>query len=102
MQSTHTVVPLPAYDEKGDLISPVDYRSKLKGALAVIQFDLEHWSFSAREGRIATDTFVANVHRIDVLEADSSTTHAPVKHVLDLHDPLPSTMSARKRQKRKV
>ena len=98
MQGTHNVVPLPAYDSEGNLISPREYRSKLKGALVVMRFDLTHWSFPAREGRSAADTFVANIRRIDLLE-ESLPISTTTKHVLDLYDPIPSS---RKRQKSKA
>lgn len=98
MQGTHCVIPLPAYDIDGNLISPREYRAKLKGALVVMRFDLTHWTISAKQGRPATDTFVANIRRIDILE-ESVPVSTIAKHVLDMHDPLPS---ARKRQKMKV
>jgi hypothetical protein len=98
MQGTHCVVPLPAYDFDGNLLSPREYRTRLRGALVVMRFDLTHWSFPAREGRSAADTFVANIRRIDILE-ESAPVSATPKHILDMHDPLPS---AKKRQKRKA
>ena len=67
MRLTHCVIPLPAYDETGTLIKPVEYRASLKGATAIIRFDLAHWSFVARDGRPPSDTFMANIRRIDVL-----------------------------------
>jgi hypothetical protein len=98
MLGTHTVVPLPAYDAEGNLISPREYRSKLKGALVAMRFDLTHWAFPARAGRPAADTFVANIRRIDMLE-DPVAVSTAAKHVLDMFDPMPS---ARKRQKWKA
>jgi len=99
MRHTHAVVPLPAYDFDGNLITPLEYRNKLKGAVAVVRFDLLHWAFPAREGRPASDTYVANIHRIDVLRNPITTSDRPTKHVLDMHDPLPSYISLAKRRK---
>ncbi|KAJ7681500.1 hypothetical protein B0H17DRAFT_1076161 [Mycena rosella] len=33
MLDSHCVTPLPAYDTKGNIIAPNDYRSKLMGAI---------------------------------------------------------------------
>ena len=100
MRHTHSVCPLLAYDEAGKLIPPVDYRAILKGATAAIAFDLAHWSFSPRDGRPGSDTFVASIRRIDVLRRAAPEFLGAPKHVLDMLDPLPSTVSLGKRAKR--
>lgn len=62
---THEVVPLPAYDIKGNLIKPEKYRVALAGALARICFTMAHWYIpSAKE---PTNCFVADVKSIRVL-----------------------------------
>ena len=100
MRHTHVVIPLPAYDENGSLITPNEYRATLKGATAAIRFDLSHWAFSPREGRPASDTFVANIRRIDVLRTPPPEVRGGTKHVLDMHDPLPSNVALGKRAKK--
>ena len=99
MRDTHVVVPLPAYDDSGTLIAPGEYRATLKGATAVVRFDLAHWCFAAREGKAASDTFVANLRRIDVLRKPVPHSGGTLKHFLDMHDPLPSNVSLSKRAK---
>jgi hypothetical protein len=62
---THQVVPLPAYDIKGNLIKPEKYRVALAGALARVSFTMSHWYIaSAKE---PTNSFVADVRSIRVL-----------------------------------
>ena len=100
MRLTHSVIPLPAYDENGSLIAPTEYRSALKGATAIIRFDLAHWSFAARDGRAPSDTFVANIRRIDVLRKPPPKFTGITKHILDMDDPLPSNAALGKRVKK--
>ena len=99
MRETHIVIPLPAYDDNGRLIAPTNYRTTLKGATAAVRFDLSHWCFSAKEGKPASDTFVANIRRIDVLRKPPPQSAGTFKHYLDMHDPLPSNVSLSKRVK---
>jgi len=100
MRHTHVVIPLPAYNEDGSLIASTEYHTTLKGATALIHFDLTHWAFAAREGRPASDTFVANIRRMDVLRRPAPQTTGVTKHVLDMHDPLPSNVALGKRAKK--
>ena len=61
----HEVVPLPAYDIKGNLIKSEKYRVALAGALARVTFTMAHWYIaSAKE---PTNCFVVDVKAIRVL-----------------------------------
>ncbi|KAL1762117.1 hypothetical protein FB107DRAFT_268406 [Schizophyllum commune] len=39
---THTICPLPAYDEDGMILSPMEYEAALPGALVNVMFTLRH------------------------------------------------------------
>ena len=62
--STHRVVPLPAYDTKGNLIEPRRYRDALPGAMVRVNFTLSHWHFPALDPH---HTFVADIVSVRIL-----------------------------------
>jgi len=62
---THHVVPLPAYDIKGNLIKPEMYRAALAGALVRVSFTMAHWYIASTKE--PTNCFVADVKSIRVL-----------------------------------
>ena len=64
-QKTHQVIPLPAYDIKGNLIRPDTYKCRLAGALARVSFTLSHWYITSAQERI--HSFVADVKSIRIL-----------------------------------
>ena len=47
MTGNHCVHPSPAYNPKGKLIHPTQYKQSLKGVLAIMHFSLKSWSFNA-------------------------------------------------------
>lgn len=65
MQSTHAAQPLPAFDVRGDPISPADYDLALRGAVAHVRFTYS--KFSWRAGDNHKDTFVADIDMIRVI-----------------------------------
>lgn len=68
MNDTHVFNILPAYDIDGNLIMPKDYESSLKGALVVVSATLNHYDIRARGPSPASNTFVAEVVKIRVLQ----------------------------------
>ncbi|KAJ7126691.1 hypothetical protein C8R44DRAFT_667399, partial [Mycena epipterygia] len=68
MLTTHHVIPLPAYDHKGKLIQPTEYRAKLMGAIVRATVTLKHWNITARgdEAR-GRDTYTADIENLRVL-----------------------------------
>ncbi len=79
---THRVVPLPAYDTRGDLIRPTRYQGALRGALVRVNFTLSHWFINSK----CSNVFVANVKSIRILVDP----HAPPtlqKRKTELRDP---------------
>ena len=72
----------------------------LKGATTIIRFDLAQWSFTLREGKPGSDTFIANIRCIDMLRRPAAESSGAPKHVLDMLDPLPSMASLGKCVKR--
>ncbi|KAF8960312.1 hypothetical protein BDZ97DRAFT_1760783 [Flammula alnicola] len=61
----HQVVPLPAYDIKGNLIRPDKYKEALAGALVRVSFTMAHWYITS--GSELANSFVADVKAIRVL-----------------------------------
>ncbi|KIM59159.1 hypothetical protein SCLCIDRAFT_1217936, partial [Scleroderma citrinum Foug A] len=47
LSATHCVIPVPAYDVKGNLIKPDTYRHSLEDAIVELHFNLTHWSIAA-------------------------------------------------------
>ena len=58
------VVPIPAFDIKGELIAPDDYEAKLKGCVALITVNICHQYFRARQ----EDSYYADIEEIVVLK----------------------------------
>ncbi|KAJ7745690.1 hypothetical protein B0H16DRAFT_1557864 [Mycena metata] len=63
MDATHRVNVVPAYDVEGNLISPTQYVSALKGAVVRADLTLLHWHI----GRDRRDAYVAEIAAIRVL-----------------------------------
>lgn len=68
MKDTHVFNILPAYDMDGNLIMPNDYESSLRGALVVVSATLNHYDIRARGSSPASNTFVADIVKIRVLQ----------------------------------
>jgi hypothetical protein len=43
MKSLHSICPIPPYDIRGHLISPLDYEEKLTGSIAHVCFSIVHF-----------------------------------------------------------
>jgi hypothetical protein len=67
MQTTHKVIPLPAYDMHGNLIRPEDYRKHLQGAIVQVHFTMTHWHIRAHGDKSACDSYTADVYSMRVL-----------------------------------
>jgi hypothetical protein len=76
---THRVVPIPAYDMQGHLIAPIQYRSRLEGAVVELHFELSHWSIGGKETEPSSDTYVADVTQIRVLVPPKPRVVTPTK-----------------------
>jgi hypothetical protein len=68
MENTHTVNPLMAYGLNKQLIHPKDYAVKLRDALVEMRFNLKHWAIGGTKKKAPTDTFVADIVSIRVIE----------------------------------
>ncbi|KAI5825101.1 hypothetical protein K523DRAFT_251827 [Schizophyllum commune Tattone D] len=58
---THTVTPLPAFDMDEQIVDPVEYRSELIGALALVSMRIVGWNIGE------THRFRCEITNIDVL-----------------------------------
>lgn len=67
LAATHRIIPLPAYNVKGDLIRPEAYWHSLEDAIVELHFGLTHWGIAGKKGSPATDVFIAEVDIIWVL-----------------------------------
>ena len=101
---THRVNYLEAYDMHGKLLWPSQYRKYLQGALVQIHFTLTHWSIGGkpakdgRPGRVATDTYVADIFSMRVLvpPADYGQPVTPRKRKFHKSDPMTLDISPKK------
>ncbi|THH14527.1 hypothetical protein EW146_g5812 [Bondarzewia mesenterica] len=90
VQTTHRVVPLPAYDIDGDLISPTIYRNMLAGATVALCIRLLHYTIKKtipNGPTTYTDSFVADIEKIRVITAPVTVTSK--KRPLALKDSTP-------------
>jgi len=70
MLTTHRVNPLPAYDHKGNLIQPTEYRAKLMGAIVRATITLKHWNITANlkgDEPNSRDTYTADIENLRIL-----------------------------------
>lgn len=79
MKKTHIFNILPAYDVDGNLILPKNYESALKGAVVVVTVNLKHYDFPTRGSSPASNTFVADVVKIRVLQPPQASTEKVVR-----------------------
>ena len=72
---THTVVPLPAFDEDHEPIAPEEYQRKLSGAVVEVHFALMHYLIKQEKKSV----FTAVVRQIVVLRAPPAPPVNPLK-----------------------
>jgi len=77
--ATHRIVPIPAYDIKGDLIKPEAYRRSLEDAIVELHFGLTHWAIAGRKAAPASDVFVGDIDLIRVLVPPHTSSSGMVK-----------------------
>jgi hypothetical protein len=85
IKKTHRVVPIPAYDMKGNLIDPRQYRRALEGATVELHFTLTHWSFPAKADQPASmgvDTYTGDIVMIRVISPPIYTPGTPSKRTV--------------------
>jgi len=83
---THSVNPLPAYDQNGVLVEPLQYNRRLDGATVIIRFELYHYLIR-NKGKPAVDTFSARVVQLRiVLPPPGASPATPRKKKLLPHD----------------
>ena len=51
LESTHRLIPVPAYEYEGSLMYPQYYKHMLTGAVVEVHFTLTHWSIGAKPGQ---------------------------------------------------
>ncbi|KAG1816360.1 uncharacterized protein BJ212DRAFT_1299650 [Suillus subaureus] len=85
IKKTHRVVPILAYDMKGNLIDPQQYHCALEGATVELHFTLTHWSFTARKDQPATmgvDTYTGDIVMIRIIAPPIYTPGTPSKRTV--------------------
>jgi hypothetical protein len=75
LRSTHNVCPLPAYDTDHSLIPPLEYESKLKGALVEVHMAFFHH----RVKNAKRDVFNAILRQLTVLSPPAAMPINPFK-----------------------
>lgn len=71
LRNDYCVVPLPAHDKGGDILSPLDYRRELEGATVWVEFTMHH----TLQG--GTHWFAGRLRSVNVLE------EAPDRNVIE-------------------
>ncbi|KAG1755100.1 uncharacterized protein EDB91DRAFT_273078 [Suillus paluster] len=69
-KKTCRVVPIPAYDMKGNLINLRHYCQTLEGAAVELYFTLRHWSIHPKKNQLENsgiDTYTADIILIHVI-----------------------------------
>ncbi|KAI0054548.1 hypothetical protein BV25DRAFT_648934 [Artomyces pyxidatus] len=98
MKDTYDVIPIPAYDMYGDLISPKLYRIRLEGALVEVHFNLTHWSIGGRRGSAtpAADTYTADLVSMRVIVPPKPRPVTPRKRKVSSMDPMAAASPTKK------
>ena len=94
---SHTVNPLPAYDQHGIAIEPLFYKSRLDGSTAIIRFSLLHHVIHSKENEQPVDMFSARVYQIRVIRPPASIPVTPRKKKMMPTDDYFGTFTPTKR-----
>lgn len=76
IKTSHIVQPLPAYDIRGDIISPLEYEEKLAGAIVRVCFSFVHFQIKQKH------IFNALARDITVLRPPTTVVATSLKHIL--------------------
>ena len=83
---THTVNPLPTYDQNGILLEPQYYTKRLDGATVIIRFELFHYLVRSKD-KPAVDTFSTRLVQVRIILPPAGASPAtPRKKKLLPHD----------------
>jgi hypothetical protein len=93
LETTHRVIPIPAYDMHGALIWPSQYPKFLQNAVAEFRFTLTHWSIGGKDGGV--DAYTADIVDILVLIPPPPTVVSPRKRKVAAHHPSSPTKRSR-------
>ncbi|KAG6374981.1 hypothetical protein JVT61DRAFT_3756 [Boletus reticuloceps] len=74
---THDICPLPAFDRCGNLIPPLKYETKLRGAIVEAHFAFVHHYIKKHKHHI----FLPIIHRFNVLKGPPALPTSPFKHI---------------------
>lgn len=98
LKGTHFVVPLPAYDQAGELIRPTRYEEQLKGAIVRLFFGVRHWTDKNNHA------FTADIQSIRVLVPPPSPNAGQFtrKRVARFDDYVVEPSSARKKARQNI
>jgi hypothetical protein len=94
---SHRIIPVPAYDTKGKVIEPSQYRIALQGALVELYFTLKHYDIVGKKNQQGTNVYVADISSITVLIPPKPKTPptSPRKRRVPLTDPMGSQSKKR-------
>ena len=96
---SHSVNPLPAYDQNGVLIEPQYYTRRLDGATVIIRFELYHYLIRSRD-MPPVDTFSARVVQLRViLPPQGASPATPRKKKILPHDDYFGSFTPTKRSR---
>lgn len=100
MVNTHRVVPVPAYDVYGELLTPTQYWPDLESAVVQIRFTLQHWKITLKN-EPSNDAYVADIVHLRVLvPPPNKVPMTPHKQKVSKTDPFQSL--AKKKGKAKA
>lgn len=98
---TYHVVPVPAYEIDGRLMSPVDYQRHLSKAVVELHFTLTHFTIAEKDGKKGgSDVYTPDLHSMRVLKKPTPTITSPRKRKISTKDPMESQAESSKKKKK--
>lgn len=97
---THSINPLPTYDQNAVLVELQYYTRRLDGATVILRFELTHYLIRKGKDEPAVDTFSAHVVQVRIILPPAGASPAtPRKKKLLPHDMYFGTFTPTKRSR---
>jgi hypothetical protein len=100
MRDTHTANYINAYDVRGRMINPENYRKMLQGAIVQMRFTMTHFSIGAKKNKEeeACDTYIGDIDSIRVVIPPKPVAPSTPKHRrINLTDPVTPNVTPMKK-----
>jgi hypothetical protein len=90
LESTHHLIPVPAYKYEGSLMYPQYYKQMLTSTVIEVHFTLTHWSIGAKptQGQESINAYTPELFAMHVLRKLLPSITSPHKRKVLFKDPL--------------